>query len=116
VSDFAGLIEFEEASVGVGVNESPTVSSTLSGNLVSGTVPNANSGTPPSSGAPEGADLKNGAEGKHWKREGNAEAGQGSGQQPGQPTPAAGGQQQSKPSRRTTSLLNLFMSNSQGMF
>ncbi|KAK3923074.1 F-BAR domain only protein 2 [Frankliniella fusca] len=44
---------------------------------------------------------------KGWKREGNVDN---IGQPPGQPP----GNSQAKPSRRTTSLLNLFMSNSQG--
>ena len=49
---------------------------------------------------------------KSWKREGNVDnIGQPPGQPPGQPL----GNSQAKPSRRTTSLLNLFMSNSQGM-
>lgn len=48
---------------------------------------------------------------KSWKREGNVDnIGQPPGQPPGQPL----GNSQAKPSRRTTSLLNLFMSNSQG--
>ncbi|KAJ1532359.1 hypothetical protein ONE63_000961 [Megalurothrips usitatus] len=48
---------------------------------------------------------------KGWKREGNVDnSGQPSGHPPGQPL----GNSQAKPSRRTTSLLNLFMSNSQG--